>query len=36
MLTKKVEYLYSLVCAVVQHISADDAGLLMEVYSDET
>jgi hypothetical protein len=37
MLTKQVEYLYSLVYPVVQHLlSADDAGVLLEVYSDET
>jgi len=36
MLTKKVEYFYSLMCPVVQHLhSADDAGVL-EIYSDET
>ena len=35
-LTKKVEYLDSLIYAVIQHLlSADDAELL-EVYSDET
>jgi len=36
MLTKKVEYLYSLVCPVVQHLLSADEAAVLEVYSDET
>jgi hypothetical protein len=36
MLTKKVGYLYSLVCLVVQHLLSADDAVVLEVYCDET